>query len=210
MNEPHSPKVLDHEYDGIQEFDNPTPGWWHAIFAATIVFAVVYTFVAEFSPMYTKPEAAHAAASAKAMEALFGTTGFEPDETTLLTLMEVDNGQWIDYAKSKFAGKCASCHGANGQGVVGPNLTDDHWKNVKQVTDIFQVITNGAAAGSMPAQKNTMSKNERVVIAAYVASLRGSNPPGGLAADGEEIAPWPTPNAGGGAEGAAPTNDPGG
>ncbi len=195
MKEPHTPQVLDHEYDGIQEYDNPTPGWWHAIFIATILFAVVYTFVAEFSPMYTKPQAAHAAATAKAMEALFGTTTFEPDEATLLTLMETEGGKWQAYAKSKYAGKCASCHGAQGQGMVGPNLTDDHWKNVKAVADIYHVITDGAAAGSMPAQKNTMGKNERVIVAAYIASLRGTNPAGGLAADGDEIAPWPTPSS---------------
>ena len=31
-----------HEYDGIQEYDNPTPGWWVAVFAATVVFSVFY------------------------------------------------------------------------------------------------------------------------------------------------------------------------
>ena len=35
-------QLLDHEYDGIQEYDNPCPGWWHAIFWLTVVFSVVY------------------------------------------------------------------------------------------------------------------------------------------------------------------------
>ena len=34
-------QLLDHEYDGIQEYDNPCPGWWHAIFWLTVLFSVV-------------------------------------------------------------------------------------------------------------------------------------------------------------------------
>ena len=30
-------KILDHSYDGIQEFDNPMPGWWKAIFVLTVM-----------------------------------------------------------------------------------------------------------------------------------------------------------------------------
>ena len=38
---PHD-QLLDHEYDGIQEYDNPCPGWWHAIFWLTVLFSVLY------------------------------------------------------------------------------------------------------------------------------------------------------------------------
>ena len=38
---PHDPKILDHEYDGIQEFDNPTPGWWHFLFFLFLGFRSV-------------------------------------------------------------------------------------------------------------------------------------------------------------------------
>ena len=38
-------KVFDHNYDGIQEYDNPTPGWWYAIFAGCVVFSVLYILV---------------------------------------------------------------------------------------------------------------------------------------------------------------------
>ena len=183
---------MDDQFDGIRLYNNPAPGWWHAIFICTIIWAAAYIFTAEFSPMYAKPVQAHAAAVARSTELLFGDLGeLVPDERTLLTVMEIDDGRWREFAASKFAGKCASCHGALGQGMVGPNLTDDFWKNVKSVTDIYDTITDGAAAGVMPAQKNIMSDMERVLVAAYVASLRGSNPPGGLGPDGEEIEPWP-------------------
>lgn len=35
-------KIMGHEYDGIQEYDNPTPGWWVWTFVATFVFSVGY------------------------------------------------------------------------------------------------------------------------------------------------------------------------
>ena len=33
------PQVLEHEYDGIQEYDNPMPRWWLMTFAGTIIFS---------------------------------------------------------------------------------------------------------------------------------------------------------------------------
>ena len=35
-------KLIDHDYDGIQEYDNDLPGWWKALFLITIIFAVIY------------------------------------------------------------------------------------------------------------------------------------------------------------------------
>jgi len=88
-----------------------------------------------------------------------------------------------------------SCHGANAAGQIGPNLTDDYYKNVQQLTDIPKIISGGAAAGAMPAWKTRLHPNEIVLVAAYVASLRGKNLPGPRGQEGERIAPWPAPLA---------------
>ena len=32
-------RLMEHEYDGIREYDNPTPGWWHVILLVSVVFS---------------------------------------------------------------------------------------------------------------------------------------------------------------------------
>ena len=35
-------KTTGHEYDGIEEYDNPLPAWWFYMFVITIIFAIGY------------------------------------------------------------------------------------------------------------------------------------------------------------------------
>jgi cytochrome c oxidase cbb3-type subunit 3 len=37
-------RMLEHEYDGIKEYDNPMPRWWLLTFAGTVIFSVIYLF----------------------------------------------------------------------------------------------------------------------------------------------------------------------
>lgn len=189
-------ELLEHNYDGIQEYDNPTPGWWHLIFMGCIAFGIVYFFWAEFSPMSSNAvQRLHTAQQAE-FKLLFADLGeLNPnDEKTLLTL--VDDPKWKQIAEGIFMGNCASCHGTNGSGLVGPNLTDDHYKNVKVLTDIPKVIANGAANGAMPAWKTRLMGNEVVLVSSLVANMRGQNLPG-RGPEGDEIPSWP--GTGGGA-----------
>ena len=106
----------------------------------------------------------------------------------------MNDKKWLAAGRSAYKANCVSCHGQNGEGNIGPNLTDDHWKNVKTIEDLYKVIDEGAANGSMPAWRNRLTHiNTRILTAAYVASLRGSLAGGGKAAEGNKIAPWPAP-----------------
>ena len=42
-------KLTDHEYDGIQEYDNKLPIWWLASFIGTVIFAFIYWIHYEFA-----------------------------------------------------------------------------------------------------------------------------------------------------------------
>ncbi len=185
------PDVLtDHEYDGIQEYDNPTPGWWHWIFWGTVVFSACYFVFFHMSPESWTVEESYELAVARNLEQQFSEIGdLTPDEATIVRFM--DDEKWLKVGKSTFAAECVTCHGADASGLVGPNLTDEHFKNVKTITDIASVVMNGAANGAMPAQKNRMHPNKIVLVSSYVASLRGQNLPGPRGAEGEVIPPWP-------------------
>ncbi len=186
------PMLVGHEYDGIREFDNPTPGWWHAIFIGTVVFAVLYFVFFEFSPMAWTPQSTWESRQVAYYQEIFGQIGeLEPDEKTIVEMMH--NDKMLAVARGIFGGACAACHGkdAGGLPASGVNLTDEQYKNVKQLTDIYATITKGAAAGAMPSWENRLGENERIILAAYVASLRGTNTPGGQPPAGETIPPWP-------------------
>ena len=98
---------------------------------------------------------------------------------------------WLNFGKSTFKAHCTSCHGKDGGGLVGPNLCDDQYKNVKDIGDILTVVQNGAKGGAMPPWKTRLSENELVLVSSYVASLRGSSPANPKDPEGSVIAPWP-------------------
>ena len=180
-----------HDYDGIKEYDNPCPGWWSWLFFGTFVFSIVYFIFFGWSRLaWTNTSAYQATANAEVARQ-FSTIGdLSPNQDTLLRFM--DDPKWMAFAESVFQAQCKLCHGANGEGQVGPNLTDDNYKNVKSIEDIARVVANGAANGAMPAWKTRLQPNEIVLVSAYAASLRGKNVPGPRGPEGEKIAPWPT------------------
>lgn len=182
-------QLTEHEYDGIREFDNPTPGWWHVIFLATIVFSWFYFMFWEFSPMASSERDVWSQQQVSEYKRIFGKLGdLKNDQATMLKLRGMPDMMAV--AQGMFEGNCAQCHAKNGSGINGVNLTDDYYKNVKQITDIYTVITGGAANGAMPSWRTNFSENERVLLAAYVSTLRGLNLPG-RGQDGVKIDPWP-------------------
>ena len=175
--------LTDHSYDGIREFDNPMPGWWKWLFVATIVWSALYWLYYENGLTPDRSViAAYDRAVAANQEKQFAEIGeLTPDPATIVEFSQ--KPEWVAFGKSMFQTNCVSCHGPNAEGKIGPNLTDTHWKNVKNVEDIYKVINDGANGNAMPAWGERLkSQNKVILLASYVVSLQGSLPEGsGLA-----------------------------
>ena len=191
-------ELLDHNYDGIQEYDNPTPGWWHALFIGTVIFGGFYLLVYHLAvpPLSVR----HATAEARHLETQFAELNqLETGVPKILTIMNEE--AWLSRGEAIFTSTCTQCHAADGAGLIGPNLTDEKYKNINGLMDITNLIITGTANGSMPSQRNNLNDNEIALVTAYVASLRGKNLPTAETVnplyEGVPIAPWPTLDAAG-------------
>lgn len=89
------------------------------------------------------------------------------------------DGTTLADAKRVFTQRCAICHGDRGQGLIGPNLTDDHWLHGSgTLMDAHKVIAEGVPNKGMPAWSLQLSPVEVRQLAALVGSFKGQNLPG--------------------------------
>lgn len=186
------PSPMEHEYDGIQEYDNPMPGWWVWLFILTVVFSALYGIYYHSSVPGRDLFSDYDASVGEDLKTRFAEMGeLQSDSTALLQYMQ--KADYVAAGQSVYKGNCVSCHGSNGEGLVGPNLTDDAWKNVKELADVARVIRDGANNAAMPAWKTRLHPNEVVLVSAYIATLRGKHLPGPRQAEGTAIPPWSAP-----------------
>lgn len=178
-----------HEYDGIRELDNPLPRWWLYGFYLTIIFAVFYTAYYEFGPgvglVATYNEKVAALQADRAAKAAAGGVDLEALGKVVASHEEAEKG------KALFAERCAACHGDAGQGVIGPNLTDNYWLHGGKPDKIMHTIRVGVADKGMPAWGESMSDGEIMQVVAHIVAIRGTHPEGAKEPQGdlEEAAP---------------------
>jgi len=177
--------MFDHEYDGIRELDNNLPPWWKYGFYLTIVFAFVYLihFHIAKSGMLQEQEYLTEVAEGKAQVAAYlKTAGDNVDENTVKFL---EGASDISAGKEIFAGNCVACHGALGEGKVGPNLTDQYWIHKGGIKDIFFSIKYGWSDKGMKSWKDDLTPKQIAQVSSYIKSLVGTNPPNALEPKGE-------------------------
>lgn len=141
-------RIIEHSYDGIQEYDNPMPRWWLTTFGLTIVFSVLYVinigpigagkgWIADYEADMKAFAAAHPAPSSS-----------DVSESALAAL--VSDQQALATGKTTYDAYCASCHVADGGGLIGPNLVDNYWLHGGKITDIYKTVVDGVLAKGMP------------------------------------------------------------
>ena len=185
MNQQEMDRLSDHAYDGIQEYDNPLPGWWMWTWAATVAFSAIYLFLAVLVGGQISPVGAYDRAAVEELKRAGGP--LKADSATLMKLIKDDDS--LKVGAAIFATNCVACHNRDGSGLIGPNMTDDYYLNVTKIEEIPDVVSKGRKNGAMPAWANRLSPNEIVQVSAYVASLRGQNKPG-KPHEGNLVAPW--------------------
>jgi cytochrome c oxidase cbb3-type subunit 3 len=179
-------RLIEHEYDGIQEYDNPMPRWWVLSFWATIIYSVLYLLnVGPFG--IGQGRMADYEANLAAWRTAHPVDGAPADSTVLLAVA-ADPVQ-VAAGKVTFTSYCAPCHGADGGGVIGPNLTDDAWLHGAAITHIHQVVSEGVPAKGMPAWKRQLTPDQVNAVVGYVWSLRGTTPAAPKAPEGTVAAP---------------------
>ncbi len=181
---PGEPKLLAHSYDGIQEFDNPLPGWWKFLFVAGFVFMPIYIGI--YHNGTSTPVADEYRADAAELAAIKAKRALgEAVSNESLAALKGD-ATAMATAKEAFGLKCAVCHGPAGQGTIGPNLTDEYWLHGGELVDIYKTINEGVPAKGMIAWGNQFKAAELRGMTAYVQTLVGTTPENPKVPQGEK------------------------
>jgi len=169
--------LLNHEYDGIREYNHPAPFWWQSLFVASIVFGFGYVVYYHFmgGPLIDD-EFRSAMSQIELKKRTDGATGGGSAGSSVLRAMLAD-GNALAAGKAIYGKNCVSCHGVDGGGSVGPNMTDDAWIHGDgSVVAIAEIVTKGVPEKGMVAWGPILKPDEIAKVSAYVRSLRGTHP----------------------------------
>jgi cytochrome c oxidase cbb3-type subunit III len=172
-----------HEYDGIKELDNKLPKWWLWLFYITIIFAAVYFTRMHIIQTADKQDDAYKKEVEAAM--LKYKDVRQANMIDASTVVQLSDADALAAGKAIFEKSCIACHLAQGQGLVGPNLTDDYWIHGCTIADIFRTITTGVPDKGMISWKDQLNPQQIQQVASYVMSLHGTNPPNPKAPQGD-------------------------
>jgi len=179
--------IKGHDYDGIQELNNPLPGWWLMTFYITIVFAVVYySYYTFFGGPTLDEELAQKMSVIQSEQQM--TEEEAPVKSNEDYVALLNNPEALEKGKTEYMLKCMACHGDKGQGLIGPNFTDEYWIHGNgTVAAILEVANNGVADKGMPPWKGVISEDTLEAVAVYIYSLYGTNPEGAKPPQGEKV-----------------------
>lgn len=175
--------ATDHNYDGIVELDNSLPPWWVYMFYGTIAFAIGYLVYFNYfdGPTQKMEYDTEVAQALMKKNEFLKKAAASVDETSVVVLSDDAS---IAKGKSSFVTKCAACHGQSGEGLVGPNLTDEYWIHGGGIKDIFKSIKYGWPEKGMISWESQIQPMEMQQISSFIYSLKGSKPANAKAPQG--------------------------
>lgn len=187
--------VLDHNYDGIRELDNHLPPWWKALFYGCIIWGIGYLIVYHvggWMPLQEE-EYQNEVAAAEIQIAKFKATQPAEEAVDMAALVYTEDSNIIAAGKKVYDGQCASCHLADGGGMIGPNLVDEFWLHGGGIQDIYHTIEVGVPEKGMISWKGVLSPEQIKDVAFYIMSIGGTTPANPKAPQGEKYVPAAPP-----------------
>ncbi len=191
-----TPKTTGHDWDGIQEYNVPTPRWWLIVWIVCIIWAVIYWF---FYPTWPIP-GGHSKGTlnwsqqsqlSESQQEIAAIKNVYLDKFSKSSFAEIKKDpQLMEFAlnsgRAAFKENCAACHGTGAAGGKGfPNLNDDDWLWGGKIEDIQQTLFYGIRSAhdktrlsQMPSfgLDQILKKDEIEAVTEYVLSLSGKAP----------------------------------
>lgn len=165
-----------HDFDGIEELNNPLPAWWTWLFVGTIVFSagylVLYPGFGSYAGVLGWSSAGQHEGEVAEARDRFGPL-FERYAAVAIPEL-VREPQAVAMGSRIFANNCAACHGSDARGNRGyPDLTDDDWIYGGVPETVVQTISQGRN-GVMPALAPVLGGEAGVEdVVQYTLSLSG-------------------------------------
>lgn len=175
--------TMEEDFDGIRELNNKIPPWFNILFYGSIVFAAIYLLDYHVfgSGQVSQEEYSAEMQEADLQKEILFRSGKLVTEDNVTELKDPGS---LQSGKETFVANCAVCHGRQGEGLVGPNLTDDYWIHGAGIKNVFRVIKYGVPQKGMVTWQNQLSPKQIQEVASYVLSLHGTNPPNPKAPQG--------------------------
>jgi len=177
--------LFDHDFDGIRELDNKLPPWWVALFYITIAFAAVYMSYYHFFGKGPSSSEKYEAEMQKAEEEVAAFRAQQADQVSEENVTALTAEADLSVGQTIFQTNCVVCHGASGEGGVGPNLTDQYWIHGGGIKNVFKTIVYGVPEKGMISWKEQLRSSEIQKVASYILTLQGTNPGNAKAPEGD-------------------------
>lgn len=208
IDEPTGVETVGHEWDGIEELNNPLPRWWLIILGLTVVFSLGYVVVYPAIPLAnagtqgvwgwsSRGQLADEMAAAQkdrlpVLNAI-GAASYDAIFADQKLLSQAKAG-----GRAAFKQNCAQCHGSDGKGSIGyPNLTDSDWLWGGDLAAIETTLQHGIRAPGVATTRTSLMPSfgkdgilqggQISDVAAHVRSLSGMAPADAAAQRGAAV-----------------------
>lgn len=131
-------------------------------------------YLQQLYPENSPAEASSISALQKQLRAVMDADYLDLDSSSIIMQSRAATGS-VKKGAALFARNCAPCHGEQGQGLIGPNLTDAYWLHGGRTEDIARTLVHGVPKKGMLAWKNILEPEEIGALVAFIQSIQGSD-----------------------------------